>query len=190
MELNNKYQENLAPERKSPNLIDEGSKVYSPQKLQALKTATVVNQLILLVTELLLILLIAFNLKLSNDVSNLDFKLLSLKKDLTEVVDVEERAVALQDSVTIFNQIKAANPKISEKLKLIYDYTPGEVVVDSLSLEGNTLGLGLSAGRGTDFAKFVVSYLNTKKVAQINLNGAHFKPTTNSYDFDVEVLIL
>ncbi len=173
----------------SPNLIRESTPSYSPSKLKLFKAILKTNKTVILVIEFITVLLIIYNYKVASDLRNLDRKISEAAKELRDLKDTEKKLTVLSDKTTAFIKIKSEDPKVYPKIELTYKATPREVVINDLSLRGNVLKMSLTAPTATDFARFVDGYLSTKEVDKIILTGAEFNVLSQSYDFDVSVVI-
>ena len=181
---------NEDPSLTSPNLAysTETSSSFIP-KLSTIKNFFNTAKGILFLAEVFLILLVGINLKLSNDVAILDSELEDKAQKIENISKAAKKVSHIQKKLQAFHQIVNENPKLQNKINLVYATTPAEIELHSLNLAENVLNLNLSAPEGKDFAKFIISYLDTKKVDRIELNGAVFKVEKNIYDFSVTVFL-
>lgn len=189
---------NLNKVNEDPSQMSEASPnlAYTPEikssilpKLSSVKRFFGTAKGVLFLAEVLLIILVGINLKLSNDVSILDSELEDKNQDIVNVERLANKIARIQNKINIFNQVSHENPKVQSKINLVYITTPVEIELNSLALEGDVLNLNLTAQEGRDFAKFIIAYLDTKKVDRIELSGATFRVDTNSYDFSVTVYL-
>ncbi len=189
MESKNKIAEQPSTLSISPNLINKESNTHY-DKTKSYQSINKSIKILFLTTEIFTVLLIAYNIKLGNDLKKIDTLVQKKVNESLKSGGFEKTILDLNQKLSFYARIKAENPKMQDKLELVYKATPEEILVNKLSLEGNSIKMELFAPQGKDFAKFITSYLETKQVKEIVLNGANLNPETQEYTFNIEVVML
>ena len=171
----------------SPNLISEIERPYSKTIVQRSNTLLIIAGYLLLIAEIISASLIAFNVKITNDLKEIDATFKEKATLLNDYKDFEAKAIRVSKKIDSFYRIKALNDKKQQKIKIIYDSTPADVQVSSFSLSEGILSLGLRASEGVSFAKFIASYLSNSIVKEISLSSAVYDPVSQGYEFRVDV---
>lgn len=187
MENENKIAEKPSILNQSPNLINEGISTHQA-KTKSYQSINKAIKILFLATEALTVLVIAYNIKLGNDLKKGDALVQNKVDESLKNSDFERTILGLNAKLELYSRVKTENPKMRGKLELVYKATPIEILANKLLLEKNSIKMELLAPQGKDFAKFVVSYLETKQVKEIILNGASLNTQTQEYTFDIEIV--
>lgn len=174
-------------EKASPNLLSPHTGSGRSIEIKISEFLVKADKILLFTAEALLVGLILYSIKLSNDLSSLERTIKSKASELNQAEDVETEIRKIKSKLGAFERIATQNPKIQDKIELVYSKTPQDITIRALTYENNKLNLTLNTQRSEFFAKMVSSYLESKKVSQVSLIGATLISDRDEYIFQVEV---
>ncbi len=174
-------------EKQSPNLIKDSSNLGSSAEAKISEILVKADKILLFLVEAALVGLVLYNVKLSNELKNVEQTIRSKSTELKEAESVEKDARALSAGINAFKSVKVSNPKIEGDIELVYQRTPQEVIVKGLTYFPGKIKLTLSTPKSEYFAKLVIAFLESKKVSQISLESATLLSQSGEYLFRVEI---
>lgn len=184
---NQEVQNEQEKQSKELNLVKSLNETYSLNNLSLFENIIKTGKGLILLVEVILLGFFLYNYKLGTDLKKIDDKIDAVKKQVLLKQEKESEIYKNYEKYSSYKKLSTATAKTEEKISLIYTSTPAEVVIVGLTLKDGVLELILRTNNATDFAKLVVSYLESKKVDSVILKGATYTPKTNTFDFDVFV---
>lgn len=184
---NQEVQNEQEKQSKELNLVKSLNETYSLNNLSLFENIIKTGKGLILLVEVILLGFFLYNYKLGTDLKKIDDKIDAVKEQVLLKQEKESEIYKNYEKYSSYKELSTTADKIEEKISLIYTSTPAEVVIIGLTLKDGVLELVLRTNNATDFAKLVVSYLESKKVDSVILKGATYTPKTNTFDFDVFV---